>query len=130
MRQIIGGRMYDTDKAQLVGSVFSDNFLYIIRNFTHLYKTDDGVYFFYEQEAKKQKDGQYIFVGDKLSACRDGHGEITLIPEIKARRWAEENLTIDEYLKAFTLNNDIPKFDENDNVIFDHHCDEKRSIAE
>ena len=112
MRQIVNGRLYDTEKAELIGSFYSNTILPPRRHFLDLYRTDDGVYFLYKQVAKMLDDEEYVFIRCDGSNCRDGLGLIIPISASRAREWAEENLQVDEYLKAFALNTDRPDFDD------------------
>lgn len=96
MRKVIGGRLYDTDKAKFLGYAgysHPGDFSYWIE---HLYRKKTGEFFLH-------------CIGGPMSryARRTGLDEWTGGEEIRplslkeAREWAEENLNADEYKQAF-----------------------------
>lgn len=84
MRKIINGKIYDTEKAEYLGSY--DNGC-CRNNFS-----------FYEAELYKTKKGNYfIWVGGR---CMGGSNIYTVSKE-QARQWAEKHLKIDDYIRIF-----------------------------
>lgn len=97
MKKVIRGRLYDTEKAGLIGKFYdeakpgNDPDFYI----EVLYKKRTGEYFLYGRGN----------AGSKYSVCRGGaaSGTEKIIPLSyqQAREWAEENLSPEEYEKEF-----------------------------
>ncbi len=96
MREIIGGKLYDTDKAELLGCGGSK------------YPRSDFRYYY--EELYRTKKGQYFLAGTGGPMTHycvntgDGYtgGEkIIPISEEQAKEWAELHLDADEYINIF-----------------------------
>jgi len=86
MQKIIGGRLYDTDKAIRLGGwrswpIFGGD---LYAHAESLYMAPSGAYFVV-------KEG--FINSDKCN--------VLPLSENDARMWAEENLSVDDYIKAF-----------------------------
>lgn len=96
MKKIINKRIYDTEKATLVGEdsySHSEDFTHYYRG---LYKSTKGQFFLYEE------GGPLSYMGVKISNTgRSGSENITLLDDEEAREWAEDHLSADEYLNLF-----------------------------
>ncbi len=95
MRKIIGGKQYDTEKAQELGS------------YEHLYPRDFG---WTHEKLFRKRTGEFFTWGEggprSRYAVSEGHGwtggeAITPITYQQAQEWAEEHLTADEYEAIF-----------------------------
>lgn len=99
MRRIIDGRLYDTDTARQVGSTWhTDGFR-------------RGDFHYYEEEMYRKRTGEYFLHGwggaetkyaepVGLTGLQGGEG-IVPIDQPTARQWAEDHLSVDEYIAAF-----------------------------
>ncbi len=96
MKKVINGKLYDTETAKMLGSYSQGN----ERNFEHiketLYRKKGGDYFIYGEggactDYAVEVDDSYWQAGE----------DIRTLSEESARRWAEENMTVEEYIKAF-----------------------------
>lgn len=96
MRAIIDGKLYDTDKAELLGCGGSK------------YPRSDFQYYY--EELYRTKKGQYFLAGSGGPMTRygidtgcgyTGGDKIIPISEGQAREWAELHLEADEYLNIF-----------------------------
>ena len=97
MKKIINGKSYDTEKAAEVGC-WSNN--RSARDFGHctetLYRKRTGEYFLYGEGGPMSKYRRAV----DQNSWRGGE-DITPLTVEEARRWAEENLSADEYEKEF-----------------------------
>lgn len=97
MKRIIDGKHYDTEKAAEVGC-WSNN--RSARDFGHcsetLYRKRTGEYFLYGEGGPMSKYRRAV----DQNSWRGGE-DITPLTVEEARRWAEENLSADEYEKEF-----------------------------
>lgn len=97
MKQIINGKMYNTDTATKVGSwsngCSTSDFSYC---YEALYRKKTGEYFLYG-------DGGPMSRYSRSSGQNCWSGDTRIIPmtENEARQWAEDNLNADEYIEAF-----------------------------
>jgi len=96
MRKIINGKKYDTETARLVGSNSfgdpNDSFTYSSED---LYCKRTGEYFLHGEGGGMTRYAEQI--GDNWA---NGERIIPLSTE-SARKWAEENLSVDEYEHEF-----------------------------
>ncbi len=95
MKKIINGKMYDTDKAQELGS------------YEYMYPRDFG---WTHEKLFRKRTGEFFTWGEggprSRYAVSEGHGwtggeAITPISYQDAQKWAEEHLTVDEYQAIF-----------------------------
>ena len=96
MKQIIGGKMYNTDTAEYLGDC------------SYSYPGD---FYYYEEELYRKKTGEFFLAGkggprSKYARSCDGHGwsdgkKIIPITEDEARSWVEANSSIDDYICIF-----------------------------
>ena len=97
MKRIIDGRSYDTEKAAEVGC-WSNN--RSARDFGHcsetLYRKRTGEYFLHGEGGPMSKYRRAVDVNNWT-----GGEDITPLTVEEARRWAEENLSADEYEAEF-----------------------------
>ena len=96
MKQIIKGKLYDTDTAKLVGDYSFSNprdFKYM---YEALYRKRTGEYFIYGKGGPASK---YAEVVDQNTWS----GGSRILPQTLAgaKSWAEENLSADEYMDEF-----------------------------
>lgn len=99
MKKIINGKLYDTSTAKLIGADGS--------NGSH----SDFDYF--EETLYKKRTGEYFLYGyggprSRYSECLGdnswGWGEAIIpLSFAKAREWAEEHLSVDDYAGAFGM---------------------------
>ena len=98
MRKIINGKLYDTDTARCIGSDSYSN----TRDFHHwseeLYVKRTGEYFLFGEGGPLSKYSRSL--GDNEWS---GGEQIIPLSYDKARKWAEEHLSADEYEEAFGL---------------------------
>lgn len=96
MRKIINGKMYDTEKAEYIGS-YDNGCCRNHCNFyeAELYKTKKGNYFIYENGGPNSSCG--ICEGDRWI----GGSNIYTVSEKEARQWSERHLEIDDYIRIF-----------------------------
>lgn len=95
MRKIINGKLYDTEVAELLGSMeqgHEGDFSYI---YEALFRTKRGTYFIHGEGGGltryRQKYGNLY-----------GYGEdIRVLSEAEARKWVEINLDADSYVNIF-----------------------------
>lgn len=96
MNKVIEGKRYDTETAKFLGAAYSD-----------LSPTDFG---YWEEELYRTKSGNYFLhgVGGPMSqyavhAGNSSSGGAVIKPYsmAQAQRWAEDNLTADEYESIF-----------------------------
>lgn len=97
MKKIIGGRVYNTDTAELVGewanTYNTRDFNFCIEN---LYRKKTGEFFIHGRGGPMSK---YAVSSGSNTMC--GSEQIKPISFEYAKRWAEEKLTADEYEKLF-----------------------------
>lgn len=97
MKQIINGKMYNTDTANFLGSFESG----ICGDFNHieenLYVTKKGAYFI---EYSGGALTEYA-VAVSNSNCTTGSSGIKLITESEAKQWAENFLSAERYEEIF-----------------------------
>jgi len=97
MKKIIDGRIYDTDKAQQIGTWWSSQ---DVRSFTHceetLYRKRTGEYFLYGWGGPQSKYSRAVGQNEW-----SGGERIEPLTAEEARRWTEEHLDADEYQKEF-----------------------------
>ena len=96
MRKIINGQMYDTEKAECLGSYDNGHCRNNINFYEEeLYKTKKGNYFIYENGGSNSKCS--IYIGGNYM----GGSNIYAVSEEKARKWAEKYLGTDDYIRIF-----------------------------
>lgn len=96
MRQIINGRMYNTETAKEIAYYWNGYATSDFKNeTTRLYRKKTGEYFFY-------------IIGGAMSSAAEWHGnyctggeKIVPTTEAEAREFCEENLPVDEYVSIF-----------------------------
>ena len=97
MKKIIKGKMYDTDTARLVGEI-GNGLSY--RDFRwmeeHMYCKRTGEYFLHGEGGPASAYCEHMADG-----CRSNGEEIRPLTVSEARKWAEENLSADEYQDEF-----------------------------
>lgn len=97
MKKVIDGSLYNTDTARLIGEW--DNRRYGSGDYfaERLYRTKSGKYFLHGE-------GNCMSKYAVVCGCNNWCGGEKIIPltEAAAREWAEEHLSGDDYLKAFT----------------------------
>ena len=95
MKKIIGGKLYNTETARLVGewSNGCSGFSWCEED---LYVKKNGEYFLHGAGGPMSK---YIRSSGSNSWC--GKNEIIPFTKEKAMEWAEEHLTADEYISEF-----------------------------
>lgn len=96
MKKIINGKKYDTDTATKCGSYehgCGGDFGYI---YEALYRKKTGEFFLYGEGGAFTKYRK----PDGLNNYRGGEG-ITPMTEKEAKKWAEDHLNTDEYIRAF-----------------------------
>lgn len=97
MKQIINGRMYNTETAKEVGNYSSYGGW---RDFSH-----------YEESLYKKKTGEFFLYGEggpmteyavpEGLNCWSGGSKIIPLTLDEAKTWAEKNLDADEYIEIF-----------------------------
>lgn len=97
MKKVIDGRIYDTDKAEQIGTWWSSQ---DVRSFTHceetLYRKRTGEYFLYGWGGPQSKYSRAVGQNEW-----SGGEKIEPLTSEEARRWAEEHLDADDYQKEF-----------------------------
>lgn len=97
MKKVIRGRLYDTEKAVLIGEFFDER------------KNQDDLDF-YTEELYKKRTGEYFLygrgnAGSKYSQWRgstaSGSECISPLSFSQARDWAEEYLNADDFIREF-----------------------------
>ena len=97
MKKVIRGRLYDTEKAVLVGEFYDK-------------AMPEEDLSFYREELYRKRTGEYFLygrgnAGSKYSVWRgstaSGTEKIIPLSYQQARQWAEENLSPEEYEKEF-----------------------------
>lgn len=98
MRKIINGKLYDSDTAKSIGSDSYSN----PRDFNYwcevLYQKRTGEFFLFGEGGPMSRYSRSM--GDNSWS---GGEQIIPLSYDKARKWAEEHLTVDEYEAAFGL---------------------------
>lgn len=99
MKKIINGKLYDTEKAKCVGE-WSNNRGY--SDFSHV-----------EEELYRKRTGEFFLYGkggpmtQYAKSCGNnawsGGSEIIPLTAGKAREWAEEKLSVDDYAEIFGM---------------------------
>lgn len=102
MRKIINGKSYDTETAQLVGSTSNGlsyrDFGYVCES---LHRKRTGEYFLHGE------GGAMTRYAERIDGNSWSGGEmITPMAYEAARKWAEENLAVDEYEREFGIVDD------------------------
>lgn len=109
MKKIISGKLYDTSSARLIGSDSYSN----PGDFNHwsedLYQKRTGEFFLYGEGGPMSRYSRSL--GDNSWS---GGEKIIPLSVDKARAWAEEHLSADEYEQAFGL----PDEDAEDAVLY------------
>lgn len=98
MKKIIGGKVYNTKTAQLLGEwtySYENSFDY---EHEKLYKTKKGAYFIY---GYGHADSPYAKQND--NGTREPGEDIRLVSEEKAKEIAEQNLDPEDYAKIFDV---------------------------
>lgn len=97
MKKVIRGRLYDTEKAVLVGEFYDE-------------AMPEEDLSFYREELYRKRTGEYFLygtgnAGSKYSVWRgstaSGTEKIVPMTYQQAQEWAEENLSPEEYEKEF-----------------------------
>lgn len=96
MKKIINGRLYDTDKAELL-TIWNNGFPYSDLSFVEesLYRTNKGKYFLYCEGGPNSE----YFEWDEGNR-RKGETIRPLTSE-EARAWGEKHMTVESYIKEF-----------------------------
>lgn len=96
MKKIINGRLYDTDKAELL-TIWNNGFPYSDLSFVEesLYRTNKGKYFLY---CEGGPNSEYF----EWDEGKQRKGEtIRLLTSEEARAWGEKHMTVEAYIKEF-----------------------------
>lgn len=97
MKQIINGKMYNTETATLLGEYWNgcsqSDFRFLSED---LYRTRKGAFFISGEGGAMTEYSQSC--GD--NSCR-GSERITPITEDEAKKWLEEHCSADDYIAAF-----------------------------
>lgn len=106
MRKIINGRLYNTDTAKEIGTYSNDlgydDFRFLSET---LYRKRTGEYFLYGEGGPMTQYAQPV--GDMTGSGED----ITPLSLDQAKKWAEENMSADDYMDAFgPVSEDDPKY--------------------
>ncbi len=96
MKKVIDGRVYDTDKAQLLGEVQHGDYGNFESWGQALYKSKSGLYFMNCWGGPLSQYG-YSCPGGNIS----GDDFIHPVNIEQAKNWSEKNMTGDEYIEAF-----------------------------
>lgn len=100
MKKIINGRLYDTEKAQLVGNWESPDITALDYLKETLYRKRTGEFFLYGEGGPRTRYASRTWDGW-------GSGEnIVPLPYDAAQAWAEKNLPSDIYEQFFKLDDD------------------------
>lgn len=96
MRKVIEGKLYDTETAKMLGSSSRGNEKSLEHVKETLYRKKGGEYFIHGEggsctDYAVEVDDSYWLAGE----------DIRTMSEESARKWAEENMTAEEYIKAF-----------------------------
>ena len=97
MKQIINGKLYNTETASYIGSNRSD-----------CYRSD---FHYFEEELYRKKTKEFFLYGEggpasvyaeqlSTGGCIEG-AKIVPLTEEEAREWVERNLDADEYIQIF-----------------------------
>lgn len=96
MKKIINGKMYDTETAETVAETSHGG----VRDFRY-----------YREELHRKKNGEFFLFGEGGPLSKYAHeseyggfdeGEaITPLTEDEARRWMEQNASVDAYCEVF-----------------------------
>lgn len=96
MKQIINGKMYNTETAKELTS-WSNDVSY--SDFSHcrevLYRKKTGEYFLYGEGGAMSKYSEYH------GNCSSGGSKIIPLTENKAKAWAEKHIDSDKYIEIF-----------------------------
>lgn len=97
MKKVIKGKLYDTDKARLMGS--------------YEYTAEGWGFNYYKEELYQKRSGEFFLYGEGGPAskysepaglnCWTGSADIIPLDYQSAREWAEENLSADAYESIF-----------------------------
>lgn len=97
MKKIIGGKVYDTEKARLLGDDGGEQ-----DNFRHwheeLYQKRTGEFFLYGEGGPASKYAESVGLNQW-----SGGSKIIPLDMAAAREWAEAHLSVDEYETIFGL---------------------------
>lgn len=96
MRKVIEGKLYDTETAMMLGSSSRGNEKSLEHVKETLYRKKGGEYFIHGEggsctDYAVEVDDSYWLAGE----------DIRTMSEESARKWAEENMTAEEYIRAF-----------------------------
>lgn len=109
MKKIINGKVYDTDTARDMGGDSFGNY----RDFSHwsgtLYQKRTGEFFLHGEGGPMSRYAETVGQNEW-----SGGEKIIPLSPAKAREWAEEHLSADEYEQAFGL----PDEDAEDAVLY------------
>lgn len=99
MKKIINGKVYDTDTARELGT-WTNTWDHRSWTYVHesLFQKRTGEYFLFGEGGPQTKYAEAV--GDNQWS---GGGKIIPLSLDKAREWAEEHLSADEYEEAFGL---------------------------
>lgn len=104
MKKVIDGRIYDTEKAQLVGDIGGDYGDRLNRWSESLYRKRNGEFFFHGEGGPNSKYSRQTGTNDW-----SGGDEIRPLTYAEARAWAEKNLDADVVIKHFAVTDDDSK---------------------
>lgn len=96
MKKVIKGRVYDTDKAKLIGEISFGSYGDATYEAEELYVNKAGAYFLYGHGGALSKFGKAIAVGSI-----SGSSLIKPLTLEEAKEWTEENLDGDTYEETF-----------------------------
>lgn len=101
MKKIIDGRIYDTDKAQLIGDIGGDYGDRLNSWSESLYRKRNGEYFFHGEGGPNTKYSRQISANNW-----SGGEEIKPLTYAEARAWAEKHLDPDIVIEHFSIADD------------------------
>lgn len=104
MKKVIDGRIYDTEKAQLIGDIGGDYGDRLNSWSESLYRKRNGEFFFHGEGGPNSKYSRQTGANSW-----SGGDEIRPLTYAEARAWAEKNLDADVVIKHFAVTDDDSK---------------------
>lgn len=98
MKQVVGGKVYNTETAELLGEYSYGEITSWHYYREELYRTKKGTYFVYGKGNALSKYGKY-----ECGYGYDPDEAIEVISEDEARAWAEEHMSAEEYMELFEV---------------------------